>query len=211
LTAALISGNILPSVWKVNVLARRIPDELKVCILTVSGAISILVLGVVLSRWSAFREFALGGERDFALFVTYGFAFSLLVAASRYLRARDSAVLILLASVIWGIVVERPGPYGMVRFLLFASGAAIGYDRAVKAGRNASAGTGFALRLLVPAFYCGVGGVLYHLVAGDLSGSLTEISRGAGVGLIWGGCLGLAVGLGLSIGREVIRWAAGKQ
>jgi len=189
-------------------LARRIPDELKVCILTVFGAVSTLVIAVVLSRSTSFRELALAGERDFALFVTYGLAFSLLVAASRYLKARDAAILILLASVIWGVVVERPGPYGMVRFLLFASGAAIGFDRAVKLGRNASAGMRFALRIIFPMFYCSIAGIVYHLVAGDLSGSLAEISRIGAVGLIWGLCLGFAVGLGLSIGREVINWVA---
>jgi hypothetical protein len=58
--------------------------------------------------------------------------------------------------------------------------------------------------------YCGLGGVVYHLVAGDLSGSFSEISRIGVVGLIWGVCLGLAVGLGLSVGREVINWVAEK-
>lgn len=189
-------------------MARRIPDEFKVCILTVFGAVSTLIIAVILSRSISFRELALAGERDFVLFVTYGLAFSLLVAASRYLKARDAAILILLASIIWGVVVERPGPYGMVRFLLFASGAAIGFDRAVKLGRNASAGKRFALRVILPMFYCGLAGVVYHLVAGDLSGSLAEISRIGAVGLIWGLCLGFAVGLGLSIGREVINWVA---
>lgn len=192
-------------------MARRIPDELKVCILTVFGAISTLIIALVLGRSGSFREMALAGERDFTLFVTYGLAFSLLVAASRYLKARDAAILILVASVIWGVVVERPGPYGMVRFLLFASGAAIGLDQAVKMGRNASTGRRFALRVLFPMLYCGLSGVVYHLVAGDLSGSLGEISRIGVVGLIWGLCLGLAVGLGLSIGREVINWVAEKQ
>jgi len=192
----------------VRVLTRRIPDELKVCMLTVFGAVSTLIIALVLSRSSSFRELALAGERDFALFVTYGLAFSLLVAASRYLKARDAAILILLASVIWGVVVERPGPYGMVRFLLFASGAAIGFDRAAKLGRNASAAKRFALRVILPTFYCGIAGIVYHLVAGDLSGSLAEISRIGAVGLIWGLCLGFAVGLGLSIGREVINWVA---
>lgn len=191
-----------------RVLTRRIPDELKVCMLTVFGAVSTLIIALVLSRSSSFRELALAGERDFALFVTYGLAFSLLVAASRYLKARDAAILILLASVIWGVVVERPGPYGMVRFLLFASGAAIGFDRAAKLGRNASAAKRFALRVILPTFYCGIAGIVYHLVAGDLSGSLAEISRIGAVGLIWGLCLGFAVGLGLSIGREVINWVA---
>jgi hypothetical protein len=194
----------------VKVLARRIPDELKVCVLTVFGAASTLIMAVILSRSTSFRELALAGERDFALFVTYGLAFSLLVAASRYLKAKDAAILILLASVIWGVVVERPGPYGMVRFLLFASGAAIGFDRAVKLGRNSSAARRFALRIILPVFYCGIAGVVYHLVAGDLSGSLAEIARAGVVGLIWGVCLGFAVGLGLSIGREVINWVAEK-
>lgn len=191
-------------------MAKRIPDELKVCILTVFGAVSTLIITLILSRSSAFRELAIAGERDFALFVTYGMAFSLLVAASRYLRAKDAAILILVASVIWGVAVERPGPGGMVRFLLFASGAAIGFDRAVKMGRNASPGGRFALRVVFPTFYCGLAGIVYHLVAGDLSGNLVEISRGGIVGLIWGLCLGLAVGLGLSIGREVINWVAEK-
>jgi hypothetical protein len=191
-------------------LARRIPDELKVCILTVFGAVSTLLMALILSRSSSFRGLAIAGERDFALFVTYGMAFSLLVSASRYLRAKDAAILILVASVIWGVAVERPGPGGMVRFLLLASGAAIGFDRAVKAGRNTSTGKRFVLRVLFPTLYCGLGGVVYHLVAGDLSGNLGEISRGGVVGLVWGLCLGLAVGLGLSIGREVINWAAEK-
>ena len=98
----------------------------------------------------------------------------------------------------------------MVRFLLFASGAAIGFDGAVKRGRNSSAGARFAYRVALPTLYCGLAGVVYHLVAGDLSGSLAEISRIGAVGLIWGLCLGFAVGLGLSIGREVINWAAEK-
>lgn len=191
-------------------MARRIPDELKVCILTVFGAASTLVMAFILSRSALFCGLALAGERDFTLFVTYGLAFSLLVASSRYLRARDAAVLILGASVIWGLAVERPGPYGMVRFLLLASGAAIGFDSAVSLGRKASTVRGFALRVLFPTLYCGISGIVYHLVAGDLSGTLAEISRGAAVGLIWGLCLGFAVGLGLSIGREVIDWTAEK-
>jgi len=80
----------------------------------------------------------------------------------------------------------------------------------VKTGRNVSAGKRFALRVLLPMFYCGLGGVVYHLVAGDLSGTLGDIARTGVVGLIWGLCLGLAVGLGLSIGREVINWVAEK-
>lgn len=191
-------------------MARRIPDELKVCILTVFGAASTLVMAFILSRSTLFCGLALAGERDFALFVTYGLAFSLLVASSRYLRARDAAVLILGASVIWGLAIERPGPYGMVRFLLLASGAAIGFDTAVSLGRKTSTIKRFALRVLFPTLYCGISGIVYHLVAGDLSGTLAEISRGAAVGLIWGLCLGFAVGLGLSIGREVINWTAEK-
>lgn len=198
------------SVWKVKVLARRIPDELKVCILTVFGAVSTLIIGIVLSRSASFRGLALAGERDLAIFVTYGLAFSLLVAASRYLKAKDAAILILAASVIWGVAVERPGPYGMVRFLLLASSAAIGFDRAVKLGRNAATAVRFVRRIFFPTLYCGIGGVVYHLVAGDLSGSMAEISRGAAVGLVWGVCLGFAVGLGLSIGREVLNWVAEK-
>lgn len=191
-------------------MARRIPDELKVCILTVFGAVSTLIIALILGYSASFRALALAGERDFALFVTYGLAFSLLVAASRYLKARDAAILILVASVIWGVVVERPGPYGMVRFLLFASGAAIGFDRAVKVGRNASGAGRFVLRVIYPMFYCGIAGIVYHLVAGDLSGTLGEIARIGAVGLVWGLCLGFAVGLGLSIGREVINWVAEK-
>ena len=65
-------------------MARRIPDELKVCILTVFGAASTLVMAFILSRSTLFCGLALAGERDFAHFVTYGLAFSLLVASSRY-------------------------------------------------------------------------------------------------------------------------------
>ena len=189
-------------------MARRIPDELKVCLLTVFGAISTLLIALILSRWGSFRELALAGERDFALFVIYGLAFSLLVAASRYLGPRDAAVLILAASVVWGVAVERPGPYGMVRFLLLASGAALGFERAVKIGRAAGTPGRVALRVLLPTLYCGLGGLVYHLVAGDLNGPMADVFMGAMVGLIWGLCLGFAVGLGLSIGREVINWAA---
>ena len=119
-------------------------------------------------------------------------------------------MLILGASVIWGLAIERPGPYGMVRFLLLASGAAIGFDTAVSLGRKTSTIKRFALRVLFPTLYCGISGIGYHRVAGDLSGTLAEISRGAAVGLIWGLCLGVAVGVGLSIGREVINWTAEK-
>jgi hypothetical protein len=189
-------------------LARRIPDELKVCLLTVFGAASTLLIALVLSRWGTFRELAPAGERDFALFVIYGLAFSLLVAASRYLGPKDAAVLILAASVVWGVAVERPGPYGMVRFLLLASAVELGFGRAVKLGRTAGTAGRVVLRILLPTVYCGLGGLVYHLVAGDLNGPMAEIFMGATVGSIWGLCLGFAVGLGLSIGREVINWAA---
>jgi len=191
-------------------LARRIPDEIKVSILTVFGAVSTLFIALILSHSPWFHGPALAGEKHFALFVIYGMAFSLLVAASMYLKARDGAILILIASVIWGVAVERPGPYGMVRFLLLVSGIAIGFDMAVKLGRNASPGLRFSLRVLFATLYCGLGGIVYQLVAGDLSGSLSEIAGGAAVGLVWGLFLGFAVGLGLSVGKEVVTWVAEK-
>jgi len=142
----------------------------------------------------------------FVIFNIYGHAFSLIAAASTVIRRRDTTILILAATILWGIFVAGELAMEMVRFLTFSSlitiGVRIGLGR--MAGRP---GVGRVLSTsLLTGTICGIGGLVYQ-VAGNLLNSVDYGLMGsAGVALCWGFALGFAVALGISLGSEVVEW-----
>ena len=150
------------------------------------------------------RRLVIAGEASFVVFTIYGLAFSLMSSASTVIRRRDTIILILAATIIWGIFVEEQVALGMIRYLFFAVLIVVG----VLVSRRGSAGSSGAKRILlggiVPAVLCGVGGFIYLGLVDWLARSGADTGRAMLGGLSWGLSLGLAVGLGVSIGNEVV-------
>ena len=151
------------------------------------------------------RDLVLADQTDFIGFVIYGLAISLVVAASRSMRARDTAILILGATIIWGVFIETGDRVGMIQFLLFA--AATSY--VLRLADRVWGGAGRGWRLLAgiggPALVCLLLGLGYFGLAGRASGG-NALPNSLITGATWGLALGLAVGLGLSVGGELLRW-----
>lgn len=161
-------------------------------------------MGYVLRHVSPLRRLVIAGEASFVIFTIYGLAFSLISSASTVIRRRDTTILILAATIIWGIFVEEQVALGMIRYIVFAALIVVG----VLASRKGSTGLPGAKRILlggvVPAVLCGVGGFVYHGLVDWLARSGPGTGRAMLGGLSWGISLGLAVGLGISIGNEVV-------
>jgi hypothetical protein len=188
-------------------LATRIPKELRVIILTIFGILCTIGVGLTLRRIPPLGNFLSIGREAFIIFNIYGHAFSLIAAASTVIRRRDRIILILAATVMWGIFVAEEMALEMVRFILFASLMTVG----VRAGRRIipkSVAGRVLLRAGLCALICGIGGLAY-----DGLGSLFGVPEfcligGLATALSWGLALGLAVGLGISLGSEVLEWMA---
>lgn len=144
------------------------------------------------------------GEEAFVVFTTYGLAFSLIASASIVIRSRDTIILILAATVIWGVFVESNKNLGMVRYITFAALITVG----VAVGRRLSAYRPAAVRVAVtaaaPAALCGAGGLLYYGLLGAFRPAVVDLGRGWAFGLSWGLSLGLAVGFGVAAGCEIV-------
>lgn len=191
-------------------LPRRIPKELRVSVLTVFGVLSTIAVGLLLRRIPALGRLVLAGEDAFVTFNIYGLAFSLMASASTVIRRRDTTILILAATIIWGIFVAKGLASEMIRFILFAAlitiGIRMGIGRTVKASRGARIG----LSTVMGGIFCAVGGLVYYWVGGLLGAPESSVAGGIAVGLLWGLSLGIAVSVGVASGNEVLDWIARK-
>ncbi len=142
----------------------------------------------------------------FVIFNIYGHAFSLIAAASTVIRRRDTTILILAATIMWGILVAREMAMEMVRFLVFSTLITIG----IRIGLLGMAGRRGAGRVLLTSLVtgalCGAGGVAYHGVGILLRSADYGLMGSTGIALFWGFALGFAVALGISLGTEVVEW-----
>jgi hypothetical protein len=173
-------------------------------VLTVFGVLSTIAVGLVLRRIPALNRLVLTGRHAFVIFNVYGLAFSLIAAASTVMRRRDTTILILAATVMWGIFMAKGMSSEMVRFLLFASlitaGLRVGRGRAATLSHAGRIG----LSTVLGGTMAGIGGLLYYGVGGALGAPDAATAGGLAVGLLWGLSLGVAVNLGVASGSEVI-------
>lgn len=145
-------------------------------------------------------------EADFVGFVTYGLAISLVASAARVIRRRDTVILLLAATIVWVVFVEVRQLSGMFRFLVLASAITLGVLRAdsLTAGKPRSVRAVWGI--LLPGVLCGAAGTVYYALAalaGRMPGELPDLLAAAATsGLV----LGLAVGLGIWAGGELLRW-----
>ena len=176
------------------------------------GVLSTVVISYLLRHVAFLRRLDIAGEAHFVGFVVYGLAISLIAAAAKVMRKRDTIILILSATILWVIFVEVRQVLAMVRFLVFASlvtVAVLAADRAWARSRGWLRVIGGAL---LPAGLCCVAGVVYYGLAGRFgpSAAATSLSKEMVIGITWGISLGLAVGLGLALGSEVLGWLTNK-
>lgn len=161
-------------------------------------------VGLVIRHVLPLRNLVITGEEAFVVFTTYGLAFSLIASASTVIRRRDTIILILAATVIWGVFVESNKNLGMVRYITFAALITVG----VAVGRRLSgyhaAAARVAMTAAAPAVLCGAGGLLYYGLLGAFRPAVIDLGRGWTFGLSWGLSLGLAVGFGVATGCEIV-------
>ena len=175
-------------------------------LLTISGALSTIGISYLLRRVPFLKHVVVGAEAHFVFFVVYGLAISLIAAASKQIRRRDTVIVILAATIAWVIFVETRQLLGMIRFLVFTSLATLGVlfsDRAwsgTKPWRRVVSGA------ILPAGLCCAAGLAYYGLVGRLGHAPTGLARELVAGGAWGFSLGLAVGLGLALGSEALRW-----
>jgi hypothetical protein len=136
--------------------------------------------------------------------MTYGLAFALISSAATVIRRRDTTILILAATIIWGIFVEKGNSLGMVRYLTFAVLMTLG----VMLGRRTAIGRRPFMRIsmgaVTPALLCGVGGLVYYVIIGQTGRVAADLGATWTFGLSWGLSLGLAVGMGVAVGCEIV-------
>lgn len=183
--------------------------EIAVSVLTVFGVLTTVGVGYLLRHVPAIRDLAVTAEPHIVGLVIYGLAISLVASAARNIRIRDTIILILAATIVWAIFVEAKQISGMVRFLLFCSVA----TAAVLVARRVFGVAGGWLRVvggtLVPAIACCLAGLVYYGLARGAGGGpsgAAGMGKDLQAGAVWGFSLGMAVGLGLSVGGEVLRW-----
>jgi hypothetical protein len=120
------------------------------------------------------------------------------------MRGRDTVILILAATIIWGVFVETGGRVRMIRFLLFASGVTYMLRLADRVWAGAATGRRMFGGIASPALVCLLIGLVYFAITARFRGNVLPHSLLTGA--TWGFSLGLAVGLGLSIGGELLKW-----
>jgi hypothetical protein len=142
----------------------------------------------------------------FVVFNIYGHAFSLIAAASTVIRRRDTTILILAATIMWGIFVAREMAMEMVRFLVFSSLIAVGIRMGLVRMAERPGSRRVVLTSLLTGVLCGAGGLAYHWAGRTLNPAGYGLMGNTAVALCWGFALGLAVALGISLGSEVVEW-----
>lgn len=171
---------------------------------TVFGILTTVSIGLILRNVLPLRSLIITGEQAFVVFMTYGLAFALISSASTVIRRRDTIILILAATIIWGIFVEKGNSLGMVRYLTFAALMTVG----VALGRSMAADQRPFVRIsmgaVIPAVLCGIGGLVYYVIIGWLGRAAVDLGSTWTFGLSWGLSLGLAVGLGVAVGCEIV-------
>jgi hypothetical protein len=177
-----------------------------VSLLTICGALSTIGVSYLLRRVPFLKHVVVGAETRFVFFVVYGLAISLIAAASRMIRKRDTVILILAATIAWVIFVETRQLLGMIRFLVFASLATLGVLAGERAWAGAKPWRRIAFGALLPAGLCCAAGLAYYGLVARFTYAAMGPARELAVGGAWGFSLGLAVGLGLAIGSEALRW-----
>jgi hypothetical protein len=75
----------------------------------------------MLRRVLPFGSRVIAGEGAFVFFIVYGLAFSLISSASTVIRTRDAVILILAATIMWGIFLEGHLAVNMIRCLAVAT------------------------------------------------------------------------------------------
>lgn len=189
---------------------QSVRKEIVVSVLTVFGVLSTVGVSYILRHVPALKNMAVAGEPHFVGIVIYGLAISLIASAARTIRIRDTIILILAATIVWAIFVEVRQVFGMVRFLLFASVATSGVLLARRAFGTVAGLARVVAGSLIPALACCLAGLVYYGIAArlghGLGGAPLSLSRDLPAGAVWGFSLGVAVGLGLSVGGEVLRW-----
>jgi hypothetical protein len=153
-----------------------------------------------------FMHAVIAEEARFVYFVTYGLALSLIASTSMVIRKRDTVIIILAATIIWVIFVETRELLGMIRFLLFASMTTLGVSLADGTGGASRPGLRILGRAILPGVLCGAAGLAYYGLVARLGPVPGDVHRELAVGCAWGFSLGLAVGLGISVGSELVRW-----
>jgi hypothetical protein len=162
-------------------------------------------IGLVLRHFEWLRSLAASTETEFVVFVSYGLALSLICASSNVMRGRDTIILTLAATLIWGIFVEGHRLL-MLRFLAFAWLILAGLQLSHRLVAASRVGPRVLVGTLLPAAFCGIGGLVYYGVMGFVAPLDLQITGGLTGGLVWGGTLGLAIGLGISAGNGIKRW-----
>jgi hypothetical protein len=179
-------------------------------VLTVFGVLSTIGIGLVLRRIPALGRLVLAGEEAFVTFNIYGLAFSLVASASTVMRRRDTTILILAATIMWGIFVAREMSSEMIRFILFAALITIGVRIGIRPGTKTRIGAGIGISTALGGVFCAVGGLAYYGAGRLLGAPDASIAGGVAVGFLWGLSLGVAVSLGVSAGNEVVGWIGRK-
>jgi hypothetical protein len=142
----------------------------------------------------------------FVIFNIYGHAFSLIAAASTVIRRRDTTILILAATIMWGIFLAEEMAMEMVRFLAFSTLITIGIRIGLRRMAERPGPGRVLLTSVLAGLLCGIGGLVYHGVGSLLNSADYGLMGSAGVALFWGFVLGFAVALGISLGFEVVEW-----
>ena len=75
----------------------------------------------MLRRVLPFGGRVIAGEGTFVIFIIYGLAFSLISSASTVIRKKDAVILVLAATIIWGVFLEAHLAVSMIRCLALAT------------------------------------------------------------------------------------------
>jgi hypothetical protein len=174
--------------------------------LTVCAVLSTIGIAYLLRRVPGMKHMVVSREADFVGFVAYGLAISLIASAARVIRRRDTVILLLAATIIWVVFVEVRQISGMFRFLVLASAVTLGVLRAGSLTASAPRSVRAVWGILLPGVLCGAAGTVYCALAalsGRMPGELPDLLATAATS---GLALGVAVGLGLWAGGELLRW-----
>lgn len=164
----------------------------------------------MLRRIPALGAVVLAGEDAFVTFNIYGLAFSLIASASIVIRRRDTTILILAATVMWGIFMAEGLASEMIRFILFAALITMGVRMGLGRSGEVSRGARVGMSTFLGGIFCALGGLAYYWAGGPLGAPGSAVAGGIAVGLLWGFSLGIAVSVGVSSGHEVLEWMISK-
>jgi len=172
----------------------------------VCGILTTIGIGLVLRYLLPVGNRLIISREAFVIFNIYGHAFALIAAASTVIRRRDTTILILAATIMWGIFVAEEMAMEMVRFLAFSTLVTIGIRIGLMRRAEHPGLRRVLLTSVLTGAFCGLGGLVYHAVGSLLGSADYGLMGSLGVALFWGFALGFAVALGISLGSEVVEW-----